>query len=200
MLVACDIDGVVVDLLPEWLRRYNKDYDDRLTEYDITDWNTHQFVKPECGLKMYDYLKQPDLYDSIVLLPGALEGLERIRSLGHEVAFVTSCTYGVVDQKAKRLEDLGVCSSRDGHGLPADLIVANTKRWVGADLLIDDRAQTIVEWIADRAKRAILVEMPYNKSIELTSTDWQRVNRAPAHPDRALAWPAIVAHVERLSA
>lgn len=200
MLVGIDVDGVCADLLPEWLRRYNADFGDSLSCDQITAWDTHQFTKPECGVKIYGYLSLPDLYEGVAPLPAAAESIERIRALGHEVAFVTSCTYGMVDQKARWLERHGFTKSRKDGGLPADLIVANTKRWVGADLLVDDRAQTIVEWLADRAKRAILVEMPYNKSIDLTSMDWQRCGRAPAHPDRALAWPAIVAHIERLTA
>lgn len=191
MLVACDVDGVVLDLLPEWLRRYNRDYDDYLIEAQITAWDTHKYTKPECGLKMYDYLKASDLYDNLPPLPGAVEGCKSIRAMGHELGFVTSCTYGMVDQKARRLEELGFCESRDGHGLPSELVVCNTKRWINADVLIDDRGQTIKEWVKT-GRRAILIEMPYNRNLDLTSSEWQRVIRVSAHPDRALAWPAIV--------
>ena len=53
MIVAVDIDDVIISLVPTWLHLYNKDYKDNLSKNDITDWQIDKFVKPECGINIY---------------------------------------------------------------------------------------------------------------------------------------------------
>ena len=55
MIVAVDIDDVIISLVPTWLHLYNKDYKDNLSKNDITDWQIDKFVKPECGINIYNY-------------------------------------------------------------------------------------------------------------------------------------------------
>ena len=58
-ILAFDIDGVLADLHTAWLDEYNKDFDDNLTISYITQWEMDKFVKPECGKKIFNYLKRP---------------------------------------------------------------------------------------------------------------------------------------------
>jgi 5'-nucleotidase len=89
MIIGFDVDSVLAMTCFEWLRRYNVDYDDNLTPDDITSWDTHKFVKPACGFKIYDYLV-PDLYDNVQPYPGAVKTVNLVRRLGFRVVFVTS--------------------------------------------------------------------------------------------------------------
>ena len=90
MRILVDVDGVCADLHSSWLRRYNEDYNDHLIAADITRWQIHEFAKPECGTKIYEYLSDPALYEDTMEIWGALDGINKLRSLGHEVVFVTS--------------------------------------------------------------------------------------------------------------
>ena len=98
-IIAVDVDEVIAALHVEWLKRYNKDYDDNLRHEDITNWSIENFVKPECGLKIYHYLEDVDLYDNVPVIDGALLGVEYLRQSGYRVVFVTSCQFGMHDPK-----------------------------------------------------------------------------------------------------
>jgi 5'-nucleotidase len=190
MRIALDVDGPTLALHDEWYKRYNRDYDDNLTVDKVTDWNTHQFVKPECGKKIYDYLQQPDLYAHVPIVTGAAEGIRLLRERGHEVLFVTSCTKGMADQKAEALERFALPAKPTKHGLlPDDFCVLTDKRWIDADLLIDDALHNIKDWVL-RRRRAILMNYPWNQAaVDVPSmfSSWIK---------RANTWPEILALVE----
>jgi 5'(3')-deoxyribonucleotidase len=194
VIIACDADGVVCNLHEPWYARYNRDYKDQLTLARVTHWDVHKFVKPECGTKVYDYLTQPDLYDDVQPVPGALEGIQRLRALGHQITFVTSCTFGMTDAKARWFERYGFSERRPGHGLPRDMVVANDKNMIDAHLLIDDAAHNVRAWVESKQRRAILLEYPHNRGLldEVPSAFWMRCHRAKD-------WPAIVRYVEQLA-
>lgn len=165
----------------------------------VQSWNTHEWVKPECGKKIYDYLKDPDLYDHIVPLDGAVEGLRRIRELGIELQFCTSNTYGMTDQKARCLERHGIVEQASGNQLPHELMIGHNKHWLHPEaVLVEDRGDTIKKWIESGGyRRAILFEYAHNASLDLTSHQWQSVKRAPAYPDPRRAWDETVEYFER---
>ena len=60
LTVAVDVDDVCADLLTEWLYRYNLEYEDNLTVADVDRWDLSEQVKPECGKKIYNYLRDPE--------------------------------------------------------------------------------------------------------------------------------------------
>lgn len=100
-----DVDGVVADLGTAWLNRYNKDFDDNLTNENILDWHTSQYVKPECGNKIYDYLEDPTLYDEVEPIPFALGGVSFLRNAGFRVVFATTSVNGASGRKYRWLVD-----------------------------------------------------------------------------------------------
>ena len=160
MIVACDVDGTVADLLHVWLGKYNADYDDDLTPEDITGWDVAPFVKPECGKKIYDYLRRGDLYDEVPVISGALEGVEDIRRRGHRVVFVTTCVKNMTDPKWNWLERHGFLPK--GRHNQDDLVIAADKTLIDARLLIDDRPTTIERWVERQKRHALLFWSSYN--------------------------------------
>src|SRR5688572_3839054 len=89
--IIIDIDGVLADLHKVWvLDRYNPDYKDTMQISDIKSWGMHQHVKPECGTKIYDYLRDPSLYENCPEIVGALEGVQLIREMGFSILFVSA--------------------------------------------------------------------------------------------------------------
>lgn len=142
--IACDVDGVIADLTVEWLRRYNRDYNDDLTPARIHQWDMVPAVKAECGHKIYDYLRDPDLYAQVPLIDHAQEGVAQLREWGHRVVFVTSCTKNMADQKWAWLERFGFLKSTLMQS--PDLILAHDKSLINADLLIDDHLGNFLNW------------------------------------------------------
>jgi 5'-nucleotidase len=162
-----DVDGVLADLHAEWLRRYNADYGDAMTQDDIICWDFHKLVKPECGTHIYDYLSQPDLYERVVVLPGAQDAVQQMRDRGDRVVYVTSNAKGMTDQKWSWLERNGFLDRA------ADLVIATDKALVLTDVLVDDALINV------RAFRgpAVLVTRPWNRgeSWERRAFNWSQV-------------------------
>jgi len=129
MVIACDVDDVACDLVTEWIRLYNRDYFDTLSTPDITEWNIVKFVKPECGDKIYDYLDNPSLYDTIYPVERSIDGVIALRNMGHRVVFVTSAVNGCAGRKLSgcRIGD----SSLNGEGLRRTISSAATSLSLG---------------------------------------------------------------------
>lgn len=131
-VVFVDVDDVCALLHVEWLRRYNKDYNDNLTDKDMTDWGLHKLVKPECGVKIYSYLRCPDLYDNVLPREGALNGVNTLRELGYRVLFASSCCLEVVKEKFLWLLDFKFLKMEE------EFIVISDKSLLKGDYMIDD--------------------------------------------------------------
>lgn len=172
MRIICDVDDVLADLLVVWLEKYNRDYDDNLILDNITAWDITQFVKPECGKKIFSYLSHPDLYDTVEPVPGAVEGVQALLDAGHEVIFV-SAEY--TDSKAAWMVRNGFIDK------PGKLIGCRDKSLVMADLIIDDNFDTISSFHG----YGILFDRVHNREYE---TDV-----------RVAGWPEVIKRVERIA-
>ena len=53
--IILDVDDVVLNLVPNWLKLYNRDFNDNLTKEQITEWNITKFIKPEAKYSIYQY-------------------------------------------------------------------------------------------------------------------------------------------------
>lgn len=168
--VLCDVDGVVADLHKEWLRRYNEDYNDTLTMDMITDWEITKFVKPECGSKIFDYWKDQTFYAWVDPIPGAVNGVEVLRSRGHRVVFVTSCADGTVDQKVNWLRAQKLITNKYGPG--PDFVAASDKGLIRGDVLIDDHLRNLE---AAPELDTILFDQPWNAHADSERHDWEGI-------------------------
>lgn len=156
-LILVDVDGVVADLHTEWLRRYNRDYNDTLTYEQITAWNIHQFTKPECGVRVYDYLADADLYNNVPVIKDAVWGTGALRRMGHSVVYVTA--YFNV-RRVRWLHKHGFLLPNNSQwALAEDVIMANNKDYVLGDMLIDDKPENL-----KNRPFGVLFEQPWNIS------------------------------------
>lgn len=152
MIIAFDVDDVLADLVPAWLRAYNREFNDTLTIDDVHGWDITQFVKPECGAMIYRYLNN-GLYDTIHKTPGALAAVQTARALG-KVIFVTASLPAHAGRKLQWLNE-------QGFGVePDEYIECSDKGLVAADVLIDDRP---VNLDAFKGAHKILMNKPWNQ-------------------------------------
>lgn len=152
--ILVDVDAVIADLMTEWLSAYNREYNDTLRPEDITRWGIEEFVKPECGTKIFDYLHDPTLYDCVKPIDGAIVSIHWLRQHSYDVRFVTS---GVQPAKIKWLGEHGLLISEHFIFSP-DVVVAHDKSIIMADIMIDDNIDNLNQF--DGLK--ILFAQPWN--------------------------------------
>lgn len=156
MIIYCDVDCTIADLMPEWIRLYNNDFSDNLCVEAITEWDMTKFVVPACGDKIYTYLTYGNLYDNVKPIKDSVEGVRHLRR-HHRVIFLTSGIYCV--GKFHWLEKHGFEPGRFGK----DFIVANDKSLVHGDVLIDDGVHNVEAFTG----ACFLFDQPWNRNIHI---------------------------------
>jgi 5'-nucleotidase len=152
MIIASDIDDVLLGLVPHWLKPYNKDWNDNLTADKILTWQFSDYVKPECGKKIYDYLT-PSLYEGIPIVEGALLGIAALREFAR-VIFVTSNMGNNGGVKLNKLNQYGFNIDKK------DYFEASDKSLIMCDYLLDDS----IDNINSTYGQGVLFTQPWNKS------------------------------------
>jgi 5'-nucleotidase len=160
-----DMDSVICDLMTEWHRRYNEDYDDTLSVEDLECWQSEKYVKEECGKKIYEYLDQSGLFINLEPLPNAIEVLERL-SKQHEILIVTSSRTYAYTEKEKWVEKhLPFIGARN-------LIFTHRKEMVVGDVLFDDAPHNLIAF-SETGRKAIAMDYPYNRNVDVDRvTNW----------------------------
>lgn len=189
LTVGVDVDGVLADLHKEWLRRYNRDFNDYLDPNDITEWAIDKFVRPEALIKnangiapLFQYLQDVDLYEHVPEIPKAREGLEYIRHRDHEVVLVSSCVMNQADQKMRWAVNHKMVKPARGDTL-LDFVAASSKHLIRVDALIDDRDKNVKDTLGYR----VLFDSPWNQDTDPNDYDF-----------RMLDWSYIEDVVDRL--
>lgn len=156
-VIALDVDDVCADLLSEWLRLYNLDYNDNLLPENIWDWDLSKCVKPVCGRSIYKYLHKANLYDGVKPFEGAREAVYTLLSKGHRVVYVTACVQDTMDQKLEWLLHHCFLTKKNYR---RDFIAAGDKSLIMADYLFDDRPLNVETF---KWGTGVLVERPHNR-------------------------------------
>jgi 5'-nucleotidase len=150
--IAFDVDGVVADILTEWLDRYNKEWNDVLTPNNITEWGIDKFVKPGCGKHIFKYLDDPSLYDNVFPYLGALECVNKLKEQGYRIVWATSSPALSYGRKFFWLKEHGFISDQK------DYFETQDKSLIRADVLVDDYQNNLSDFIG----RRILLSRPWN--------------------------------------
>ncbi|WP_167856349.1 5' nucleotidase, NT5C type [Hymenobacter metallicola] len=174
-VIFCDVDGVVADLGPEWVRRYNADYNDNLCyKTGVTGWDMTPFVKPECGQKIYNYLHDKTLYDGVQPIEGSVEGVARLRELGFRVVFATSTNVHMAGRKLLWLAEHGFLDLKYGT-LSPDYMEVHDKSLLHGGALIDDGEHNLKNFCGIR----ILFSARHNAAVNNPSffrvNNWKEV-------------------------
>ena len=162
LVVGLDVDDVLLNLTDRWLFEYNEKWDDNLERQDLTEWDFTKFVKPECGKRVYQFLR-PEMYQHIEPLDGAVEFVQAIRDRGHTPRYITACG----DPKKKK-QHMAFATAKHSslirHGLAQGgeiLVPTRDKSRVATDMLIDDRIENVESF---RNGLGILFTQPWNRS------------------------------------
>lgn len=165
--ILLDVDGPCARQTDVWLDYYNTKYNDSLQFEDITNWNIASFVKPECGIKIYDILSDPEFYEHVKPVEGYVEGVQNLRNLGYRVIYVTSCPLGTADQKIRWV------LRHDEGATWQDIFTGYYKEMIWGDVLIDDAPHNLENSLIKTVRFA----MPWNKnaSAHAHAHSWEEI-------------------------
>lgn len=147
-----DLDGICCNLMKKWLAVYNQDYDDNLTESDITSWSWDAFVKPECGKRIYHYLNRPGFFADLEPIPGCIEALDRLQHICELVVVTASPKEAAGDKMAWVRRHLPMVPR-------GNIVVTYRKDLVRGDFMFDDAPKNLIHHPSTR----IMLDYPYNR-------------------------------------
>lgn len=163
MIVYVDMDGVVADIIPYWLYRYNTDFLDDLSYEDIRCWNLETLVKPLCGEHIRDYLDEQGFFAKARVIAGAIDALREI-SFSHKVYFATH------SPETSRTAYYEKCTWVDRYFpfIGGDRVISvKDKGLLLGDVLIDDKPENLIMFQG----RRVLYDQPWNRSF-LEGVSW----------------------------
>lgn len=171
MRILCDMDGVIVNLLPRWLDCINRDQGLNARPENINKWELGA-CPPLDKLKLHDIIKwlsTPGFLLNAPIFPFASEVLESI-SKRHELYICTART---------SRESVPATLEWAKREIPwfdkSKFIFSTDKHIIKGDVLIEDKGETVENYTKHWPKAdTVLVDYPYNQnflcSVRICST------------------------------
>lgn len=169
--ILVDMDGVLVDMSEEMLSELNEEFGTDYTPSDLEAFDYSEYMPQAHADYMYDLWHKKDRYAEVDPVPGAMEGVERLRELGR-VVVASSPMKGHAISKIAWLERHGFNKSHR--------VLISDKNLLRGGILIDDGFHNIRRFHG----QGILVDQPYNRKFEYLI--------------RAFSWSDIVRYVENM--
>ena len=194
MRVLVDMDGVLCDLITPMLQGWHETGGPLYAASDVTDWDLKKIFKhPNAGGWITEFLSRPALFPSLKPLSGAIDGLLRLQTAGHQVLIVTHVSRDVTNAfDGKRQWVSTHIPWFDLH----DLCFCTRKEIIDGDVLIDDARHNIEAWTGE-GKTAIIMDQPWNRGMGEVGFGWDtRDGLRNAH--RPYDWRDVQHIVEQL--
>jgi 5'(3')-deoxyribonucleotidase len=165
MRVAVDADGVLADRVGAALDRVQNWYGPAIPKEQVRDW---EYALPDLPVEIDigDVIRQtacPAHVAGLDLVEGAPEAMRALAEI-HEVVIATHRRSYLYPTTAAWLAEHAI----PYHAFAVDL--GDRKERVGADVLIDDRAEN-VRGFAGKGGRGILFRQPWNAGADLDGED-----------------------------
>jgi 5'-nucleotidase len=130
--VLLDVDDCCGEMIPAWIDLYNDIWKDSLKHSDVLTWEINEYVKPECGMQIFDLLRTPGFYDRVKPISGYQDGVAGLRARGCQIIYVTAAPRGTADMKIEWLY------RHDPQFRWQDAILSYHKHMIEGAVLIDD--------------------------------------------------------------
>ena len=165
MRILVDLDAILVDSLPHWLRHIHAETGVKAYLGDIVHWEMTKNTPLDSlsAEQIYKHLQSASFVATAPIMPGAREAIAEFREAGHSVYFLTARSGPVSVPETYtwlkyHLPDL----SPEKH-----LIFCYDKHLVKGDALIEDKAETLENYAKHHPSALLLgIRYPYNLHVK----------------------------------
>lgn len=154
MIIMCDIDDILNDLIPKAIDLYNARTNKSLQLKEITAYDFYDCLSPEDATGIIELFKEKKLWDSLRPLSGAQKGLKALVNRGHDVYLATATLPENLPWKVDWLSKYFPFMSAD------KVIRIKNKGLLNCDVMIDDNLDNLCCNICER----IVLDYPWNRS------------------------------------
>lgn len=162
MRILVDLDGIVVDMLSNWLQRIHEMTGVKAVLSDITKWNLYENspldkVDPKVLLSILD---EKGFNANLPQMADANFYLHQLYKAGHDISIVTArhgsnCMPETLQWLQKMMPWLN---------LRKKVLFVYDKHRVVGDVLIDDKAETLTKYHQEHPNaHLITIDYPYNQ-------------------------------------
>lgn len=136
-VVACDMDDTIFEFVIPILDKYNLRYNDFVSYGDITNWNIHKFLKPECKNVFEEFVTE-GFFEELFIPVSTVGWLSALSEIAN-IRFVTAGCSKTIPWRAELLKrELDFFED-------SMLIKLSDKELLMCDYLIDDNPITCMK-------------------------------------------------------
>lgn len=154
MIIMCDIDSVLNNLVEKTLLIYNSRNNKNIRIDDITSYNFYDCLPKEDADGIFELFKEKQLWDSLKPLEGSQSALKKIIKAGHCVYLATATDPMNFEWKVQWIRQYFPFIS------PDNIIRIVDKSLLKSDILIDDCLDNLIGAFCER----IVLDHPWNQS------------------------------------
>ena len=166
LIILCDADDTLEDLLPYWLDELNQTYGYNVKKDDVKSWNLKAAYPTLTQQQIDAPVFGDELWSKITPVKDSSYYLQRLIEDGHNVYIVTAANYQSIEAKVNRLLEI----------FPffhwKKIITTWDKQLIKGDVLIDDGIHNLIG--GDYVK--LLFDQPHNRNINEENYDIIRVH------------------------
>ena len=157
-IVGFDVDDVVLNLMPNWLKYYNEEFNDNVKKEDIIEWNMTPFIKPEAKDRIFEYIEEENIFRTAEPVEDAVESILEIMSWNNcRIIYITAGDPNRV--KFNWLTDRGILTDKD------NFVACYDKSLVRGISLLDDKYSSVNTFLG----KGYLFDQPWNRSFKFSN-------------------------------
>lgn len=155
MVIVCDVDGVLNNLMDVILDTYNNKYSTNYTLQDVTCHNWKNCFDSKIASYLESISIDPGIWNKVSPLDGSQDFIKRLIRDGHQVYLVTNNDPHTYGQKFDWIH-------KHFPFIEPSNIVCMADKWLfKCDIMIEDRLETLIE---KPYYSRILRDQPWNQS------------------------------------
>lgn len=156
MIIALDLDCVINNLMEKTLEFYNTHNNKNIQMSDLTSYNFYDCIKKEDADGIVKLFKNKALWDSLMPIEGARDGLKKLVDDGHKVYIVTATAPENFSWKIQWIKKYFPFFN------PNNVIRMMDKSLFKCDVLIDD---CLDQLLAHKMCYRVCLDYPWNRDI-----------------------------------
>lgn len=164
--IGCDVDDVLISLVPTWLDIFNFYTQCNIQLEDIRSWNIESYIPEEHRKYFWSILSTEELWETIQPLPDSQMYLKKLNA-EYDLYLITATHWTNATMKGNMLNRLYPFVD-----IYKKLIIAPNKQMIGVDLLVDDNIANLVGGTYNK----LLYTQPWNKDFNCIERGILRIN------------------------